>query len=112
MKEETGTKKAAPNGGGHCGADFVNGQTWEIIKTRVFPWLEEIARQEFGCILGDCDVKDEDLQEIEAQTELIKRCLCSYIDGLSAQYQIYGAKFFGDVSLEKEVYTKLCRNTK
>lgn len=111
-KQENGTKKAAPKrDGGYSSADFMDGLTWKYMKEKVFRCLDKVARQEFNCILGEGDVNADDLQEIETQADVIKKCLCAYVDGLAAHYQIYGARFFGDASAEKEFYSKFRCNS-
>lgn len=79
-------------------ADFANSNTWLTLTEKAGPPLYEAARWEFETIIGGGDVQEEDLREIEAQGELIKKLTCAYIDGLVKMFQEYARSFYGNES--------------
>lgn len=88
-------------------SDFNDGQTWRVLYEKVAPGLEEAARREFEAICGGAEVGACDIKEIRVQAELLKKFLCSYVDGLAELHGTHGAKFYGDASARKELHAKI-----
>lgn len=90
-------------GNGYSAVDFAGPDTVELMYEKVNPVLNEVMEGEFSTVLGGVDVTAEDIREVREQAEILKRFLCSYIDGVAAMYCIHGAWFYGDESARNEV---------
>lgn len=91
---------------GYSESDFAGPNTAELLYEKVKPALNEIMAGEFFTVLGGVDVTAEDIREVRQQADILKRFLCSYIDGAAAMYCIHGAGFYGDESARNEVEAK------
>jgi hypothetical protein len=98
--------KGFKKGSGYSAVDFAGPNTLELMYEKVNPALNEVMEEEFDTVLGGVDVRAEDIREVRKQAEILKRFLCSYIDGAAAMYCIHGAWFYGDESARNEVEAK------
>lgn len=110
MKNTTPFAGVVGRGGEYMGyseSDFAGPNTAELLYEKVKPALNEAMEDEFSTVLGGVDVTAEDIREVWKQAELLKRFLCSYIDGVAAMYCIHGAGFYGDESAREELESKV-----
>lgn len=98
--------KRFKKGSGYSAFDFAGPNTFELLYEKVNPALNEVMEGEFFTVLGGVDVTAEDIREVRQQADILKRFLCSYIDGAAAMYCIHGAWFYGDESARNEVEAK------
>lgn len=79
-------------------SSFATSETWEVLEQEVLPLLEKVARIEFRTIIGCCEIDEADVKEIAEQAEIIKKYLCSYMDGLVVLHCIQSIEFSQDES--------------
>lgn len=91
-------------------SDFGNSETLRVLEKKATPAIRKAAEMEFGAIISLSDIDSDDIWEMLKQAELIKAFLCSYVDGLAAQYCVHGAEFYGDQSAKAALYAKFCRD--
>lgn len=82
---------------------FENYETWNTLSTKVARALYETAGIEFSTILGGADVERDEIRDIRRQAEVIKSFVCAYVDGLAELYCVFGCRFSGDASAQKEL---------
>ena len=85
-------------------SDFNDARTLRTLYKKVVPSLEKVARYEFGAICGGVDVNGADICEIRDKAEMLKKFLCSYVDGLAELHGTHSAEFYGDASAQRELH--------
>ncbi len=88
--------KEKPESNGFTPQDFISSETNDIIKEKIFPALDEIARKEFPIVtMCGLPVEEDDVEDIAFSVMKIEELISCYLRSLAQMHINFGQLYAG-----------------